>query len=98
MTGDRRYLDQAKFFLEQRGRPHTVPPAPFEPGSRFAIYNDLAYRQDHLPVADQVRATGHAVRATYMFAGMMDVGVLTGDAAYLRTLDAVWRDVVTKRM
>jgi DUF1680 family protein len=33
-----------------------------------------------------------------MFAGMTDVGVLTGDAAYLRTLEAVWRDVVTKRM
>jgi hypothetical protein len=97
-TGDRRYLEQAKFFLEQRGRPHTVPPAPFEPGSRFAIYNDLAYRQDHLPVVEQTRATGHAVRATYMFAGMTDVGVLTGEAAYLRTLDAVWRDVVTKRM
>jgi hypothetical protein len=98
VTGDRRYLDQAKFFLEQRGRPHTVPPAPFEPGSRFAIYNDLAYRQDHLPVVEQTRATGHAVRATYMFAGMTDVGVLTADERYLRTLDAVWRDVVTRRM
>ena len=42
VTGDRRYLDLAKFFLDQRGRPHTTPPQQFEAGSRFVIYNDLA--------------------------------------------------------
>ena len=43
-TGDRKYLDEAKFFLDQRGRPHTDPPIAFEPGSRFFMYNDLADR------------------------------------------------------
>lgn len=53
VTGDRRYLDQSKFFLDQRGRAHTVPPHRFDEKDRFSIYNDLAYRQDHQPLVEQ---------------------------------------------
>jgi uncharacterized protein len=97
-TGDRKYLDEASFFLDQRGRPHTDPPISFEPGSRFAIYNDLAYRQDHEPVLEQTRAVGHAVRATYLYSAMTDRAALFHDDAFGRTVDALWRDVVSKRM
>jgi uncharacterized protein len=97
-TGDRKYLEEAKFFLDERGRQHSVPPVPFEPGSRFAMYNDLAYRQDHRPVVEQTRATGHAVRATYMYNGMTDVAALLGDSAFGRTVEAAFRDVAGKRM
>jgi DUF1680 family protein len=97
-TGDRKYLDEAKFFLEQRGRPHTDPPIVFEPGSRFAIYNDLAYRQDQAPVAEQTHAVGHAVRATYLYSAMTDVAALEHDAAFERAVDTLWTDVVSKRM
>lgn len=97
-TGNRRYLDQARFFLAQRGRPHSVPPVRFEPGDRFAIYNDLAYRQDHLPVEEQTRAVGHAVRATYMFSAMADVAQLLSEAAYGRAVDALWRDITGRRL
>jgi uncharacterized protein len=65
-TGEMKYLQLARFFLEERGRQHSNPPVQFEPGSRFAMYNDLAYRQDHIPVVEQTRAVGHAVRATYV--------------------------------
>ncbi len=98
VTGDRKYLEQARFFLEERGRPHSIPPVPFEPGSRFAIYNDLAYRQDHAPVVEQTRAVGHAVRATYMYAGLTDVATLLGVEAFARTVEALWRDVTAKRI
>ncbi|HSL23635.1 MAG TPA: beta-L-arabinofuranosidase domain-containing protein [Vicinamibacterales bacterium] len=97
VTGDRKYLEQARFFLEQRGREHTTPPHRFEEKDPFAIYNDLAYRQDHQPVVDQTRATGHAVRATYMYAGMTDVATLLGEAAYARTLETLFQDVMSKR-
>src|SRR5205085_5636952 len=85
VTGDRKYLDEAKFFLDQRGRPHTDPPQRFEPGSRFAMYNDLAYRQDHTPVVEQRHAVGHAVRATYLYGAMTDAATLLSDGAFGQT-------------
>jgi DUF1680 family protein len=98
VTGDRKYLDEAKFFLDQRGRPHTDPPITFEPASRFGIYNDLAYRQDQKPVVEQQQAVGHAVRATYLYSAMTDVAALLDDEAFGHTVDLLWRDVASKRM
>ncbi len=98
VTGDRKYLDESKFFLEQRGRAHTVKPHVFDEKDRFAIYNDLAYRQDDVPVAEQTRAVGHAVRATYLFAGMTDVATLLGDDAYAAAVERLFSDVMAKRV
>jgi DUF1680 family protein len=81
VTGQRKYLDLAKFFLDQRGHPK---------GER--------YNQDHLPVVDQREAIGHAVRAGYLYAGMADVAALTGDESYIRAIDAIWGDVVGKKL
>ena len=50
--------------------------------------------QDHKPLLEQTEAVGHAVRAGYMYAGMADVAALTGDEAYARAIDRIWRDVV----
>jgi hypothetical protein len=98
VTSDRKYLDQSKFFLDQRGRTHTVPPHKFDEKDRFSIYNDLAYRQDHGPLVEQTRATGHAVRATYAFAGMTDIATLLDDAPYARAVETLWRDVMARRV
>ena len=98
IAGDRKYLDQAKFFLDQRGRPHTVRPHKFADDDRFAIYNDPAYRQDHVPVVEQTRAIGHAVRATYLYSAMTDVATLLRESAYARAIDALWSDVIARRM
>jgi uncharacterized protein len=94
-TKRRDYLDLAKFFLDQRGRPHDIEPYPNGP---FAMYNDRAYRQDHLPVVEQERAVGHAVRATYLYAGMTDIAALLSPPGYSAALDRLWRDVVSKRL
>jgi DUF1680 family protein len=95
-TGERRYLDLAKFFLDERGKPHDTQAYPTD--SAFAIYNDAAYRQDHAPVVSQERAVGHAVRAMYMYAGMTDIAALFGDQGYRDAVERLWRDVVSKRM
>lgn len=95
-TGDRRYFDLAKFFMDERGRPHASQDYPKD--SSFAIYNDRPYRQDHLPVIDQPRAVGHAVRATYLYAAMTDVAGMAKDVLYDRAVDRLWQDVVSKRM
>jgi DUF1680 family protein len=53
----------------------------FPPGDRFFMYSELGYRQDQQAV-DMTRAVGHAVRATYPFAGLPDAATIFGDAAY----------------
>ena len=82
VTGDRKYLDQAKFFLDYRGKT-TIK---------------TEYSQSHMPVVEQDEAVGHAVRATYMYAGMADVAALTGDSAYINAIDAIWDNIVNKKL
>ena len=41
---------------------------------------------------------GHAVRAAYMYAGMADVAALTGDENYIKAIDAIWDNIVTKKL
>lgn len=77
-TGDRRYLDQARYFLDKRGR----------------TSHHSAYNQTHLPVTEQSEAVGHAVRAAYMYAGMADVAALTGDTAYVAAIDRIADDIL----
>ena len=81
VTGDRKYLDQAKFFLDKRG--HTD--------------RRDEYSQAHKPVVEQDEAVGHAVRAAYMYSGMADVAALTGDSAYIRAIDRIWDNIVGKK-
>lgn len=56
------------------------------------------YSQAHLKVIDQREAVGHAVRAAYMYAGMADIAALTGNEQYIRAIDAIWEDVVQKKI
>ncbi|MDW7759884.1 MAG: glycoside hydrolase family 127 protein [Acidobacteriota bacterium] len=82
ITGDARYLDLAKFFLDVRGRTD----------SGRKLYGE--YSQDHKPVTEQDTAVGHAVRANYMYTAMADIAALTGDQAYIAALDRIWDDVI----
>ena len=82
VTEDRKYLDQAKFFLDARG---------------YTSRKD-AYSQAHKPVLEQDEAVGHAVRATYMYAGMADVAAITGDSSYINAIDKIWENIVSKKL
>lgn len=82
ITGEKKYLDQAKFFLDLRGKTEFRAP----------------YNQTHLPVLEQDEAVGHAVRAAYMYAGMADVAALTGDKGYIEAIDRIWENIVSKKL
>lgn len=82
-TGEVRYLNLAKFMLDQRGTD----------GVKGNPYN-----QSQAPVVDQTEAVGHAVRAVYMYSGMADVAALTGDSGYVNAIDAIWTDVATRKL
>jgi hypothetical protein len=56
------------------------------------------YSQDHLPVAAQREAVGHAVRANYLYSGMADVAALKGNPRYLEAITAIWENVVGKKL
>ncbi len=96
ITAKTKYLDLAKFFLDERGRPHEHRPYPED--SDFALYNGREYMQDHKPVVEQDEAVGHAVRAMYMYAGMADVAALGGYQEYAAAIDRLWENVVGKKM
>ncbi len=81
VTGEKKYLDQAKFFLDKRG---------------YTSRTD-EYSQAHKPVIEQDEAVGHAVRAAYMYAGMADVAALTGDDNYIKAIDRIWDNIVSKK-
>lgn len=81
VTGDKKYLDEAKFFLDKRG---------------YTSRKD-EYSQAHKPVVEQDEAVGHAVRAGYMYSGMADVAALTGDTAYIHAIDRIWENIVGKK-
>jgi DUF1680 family protein len=96
VTGDEKYLKLAKFFLDERGpEKHNKM---FSDSSPFSIYNKDWYLQAHKPVIEQNEAVGHAVRATYMYSGMADVAALTGDEAYIKAIDKIWDNVVSRKL
>jgi len=95
VTGNKKYLDLAKYFLDQRG--HDVKLTIYPPGSRFAIYNDAEQIQAHKPIFEQAEAVGHAVRAAYMYSGMADIAAMTGSEDYIRAADRLWDNVITKK-
>ena len=81
-TGEKKYLDEAKFLLDYRGKTQIKQ----------------EYSQSHKPVTEQDEAVGHAVRAAYMYAGMADVAALTGDQGYIDAIDRIWNNIVTKKL
>ncbi len=96
VTGNRAYLDLAKFFLDERGR--YFGGERHDPKDPFAVYDADEYMQNHRPVVEQVEAVGHAVRAMYMYAGMADVAALGGYPDYIKAIDRLWDNVVGKKM
>ena len=53
---------------------------------------------DRVPFRSMKTASGHAVRANYLFAGVADVYAETGDTSLLSALDLLWKDVVYHKM
>jgi DUF1680 family protein len=87
VTGNLEYLNLAKFLIDSR-----------KPDAPATSNHPATYNQSMVPVVEQTEAVGHAVRAAYLYSGVADVAALTGDAAYLKAIDAIWNDVVGKKL
>ena len=85
VTGNRKYLEGAKYFVDETGR-CTDGHHPSE------------YSQDHKPILTQDEIVGHAVRAGYLFSGVADVAALTGDQQYQQALERIWQNMSSKKL
>ncbi|MTI28852.1 glycoside hydrolase family 127 protein, partial [Fulvivirga kasyanovii] len=85
ITKNEDYLNLAKYFLDNRGKP--------ENHELFGPYS-----QDHVPVTIQQEAVGHAVRAVYMYAAMTDIAALKNDSSYAKAVNNLWNNMVSKKM
>ena len=96
VTGNKKYLKLARYFLDARGR------CPFRrmfaSDSDFAVYNQPEYMQAHKPVIKQKEAVGHAVRALYMYSALLDVGTAADIPIYIKTAKTLWKDIVEHKI
>ncbi|MHA1723329.1 MAG: glycoside hydrolase family 127 protein [Promethearchaeota archaeon] len=101
-TGEKKYLELAKFFLEIRGDKNRKGYREYVERSKNQFpwkgEDRFKYNQTHAMVSEQEEAIGHAVRALYMYSGMLDVGILTKTEKYLKINERLWQDVVYKKL
>lgn len=85
VTGNEKYLQTAKYFIEETGRGTD--------GHKLSEYS-----QDHMPILQQKEMAGHAVRAGYLYSGVADVATLTNDTAYLNALKRLWGNLAGRKL
>lgn len=85
VTGEKKYLDQARYFVDEAGR--------LSNGRAPGIYS-----QDHKPVVEQEEIVGHAVRAGYFYSGVADVATLQKDQKLFDAVNRVWGNMAGKKL
>lgn len=89
---DKRYLELAEIFINNRGKYKIVHDSSTE---GYPI-GDMV--QETVPLREETEAVGHAVLALYYYAGAADVAAETGEQALLDALDRLWDSVVNHKM
>jgi len=101
LTAEPRYLDLARFFIDERGRqPHYFDVEARARGEDPADYwhRTHEYTQSHRPVREQDRVVGHAVRAMYLYCAMADLAAELGDVSLRQACRRLWDDLTGKRL
>ena len=89
VTGEKRYLELAKFFIDERGKrlEHT-----------YGFFTDGLYDQSFLPVREQKTAEGHCVRACYLYSGMADIARIYDDKELKNACEMIFDDIVSHKI
>ncbi len=89
VTGEKRYLELSKFFIDERGKTieHT-----------YGGFTDGIYDQCFLPVREQETAEGHCVRACYLYSGMADIARIYDDKELKNACEMIFNDIVNHKM
>lgn len=102
-TGERKYLDQASYFIEARGCGDNYFLEEMKRDNYKNIFPeflpyDTKYSQSHMPVRQQMTAEGHAVRAVYMYCAMADLAYEYEDEELMQCCETLWHSITSKRM
>ncbi|HOV68790.1 MAG TPA: glycoside hydrolase family 127 protein [Clostridia bacterium] len=102
ITKNKKYLDLAAFFINQRGTvPHFFEQELVKRGQQEAESQSLRrheYNQSHMPVREQADAVGHAVRALYLYTAVADIANELGDESLINAAERLWASVVERQM
>ncbi|MDI9414143.1 MAG: glycoside hydrolase family 127 protein [Bacillota bacterium] len=102
VTSEKRYLDLAKYFIEERGKePHYFTQEATERGDDPLLHWgmwDHTYSQCHKPVREQTTAIGHSVRAVYLYTALADLVLETDDKKLLDVCEKLWDSAVNRQM
>lgn len=82
VTGDKRHLHTAERLVEMREK----------------VVKGDDDNQDRIPIRQHTTAHGHAVRATYLYAGVADIYAENADETLLTPLTKVWDDLVRTKL
>lgn len=95
LTGKKKYLELAAFFINERG----TKPYYFDlERNTVSDGRDYVYNQAHLPVREQTKAVGHAVRAVYLYSGMADVARLCDDRELFTACKRLFNNITQQKM
>lgn len=100
-TGDARCLELVQFFVNTRGTNPCYYAQEAKKRSWSVWGNDPwnnDYQQSGKPVRQQTDATGHAVRAVYLYTAMADLAATTNDAELYAACKQLWNSITKKRM
>ncbi len=92
-TGQKRYLELAKFFIDQHGNC-----ADADPEAYYLDWATLLYNQDELPLRERSTMDGHCVRALYLLCGAADIADIYGDSQLAQACKRCYQNAVEKRM
>ena len=101
-TGEERYLNLAKYFVDERGHPnpHYYDVEAIARGDDPKAFwaKNYEYCQAHVPIREQTKVVGHAVRAMYLMCGVADLAHEFNDASLLETCERLWANLVYQRL
>ena len=101
LTGMKKALELAKHFIDKRG----TDPHYFEnevKNRNWKVWGmdpvDTEYFQGNAPIKELNYATGHSVRAVYLYTGAAEVASQTGDKELVEACKRLWNNIIQKRM
>lgn len=101
LTGERKHLELASYFIDERGRqPHYFDQEATGRGDDPKKFwaKSYEYNQSHKPAREQDRVVGHAVRAMYMYSAMADLAAELSDDSLKRACEVLWQDVMGSKI
>lgn len=103
VTCEERYLSLAGYFINERGVGENIFVEECKDEGHSYIFPEMVhfeadYFQSHLPVRKQTCATGHAVRAMYLYSAVADLARMTNDHELIEACERLYENITTRQM